>query len=160
MKQLPHERHKWRAWNAAALVFAWFSAAALAGPLIWMLWSTIRIGGQAVTWAFLIESPMDAGRAGGIAPMLVSTVWIVGVAMVVTFPLGLGAAIWLADADTAAVRGVRGVRWTLNGLAAVPSIVFGLFGNAFFCHMLGLGYSIVSGGLTLACMVLRNRTER
>ena len=45
-------------------------------------------------------------------------------------------------------------RRSLDVLAGVPSIVFGLFGNAFFCKTLGLGFSILSGGLTLACMVL------
>jgi hypothetical protein len=48
----------------------------------------------------------------------------------------------------------RLVRRSLDVLAGVPSIVFGLFGNAFFCNTLGLGFSILSGGLTLACMVL------
>ena len=46
------------------------------------------------------------------------------------------------------------VRFSLHVLAGVPSIVFGLFGNAFFCIYLGLGFSILSGGLTLACMLL------
>jgi phosphate transport system permease protein len=46
------------------------------------------------------------------------------------------------------------VRRSLDVLAGVPSIVFGLFGNVFFCKVLGLGFSILSGGLTLACMVL------
>jgi phosphate transport system permease protein len=46
------------------------------------------------------------------------------------------------------------VRLSLDVLAGVPSIVFGLFGSAFFCVFLGLGFSILSGGLTLACMML------
>jgi phosphate transport system permease protein len=48
----------------------------------------------------------------------------------------------------------RLVRRSLDVLAGVPSIVFGLFGNAFFCIWLGMGFSILSGGLTLACMAL------
>jgi len=48
----------------------------------------------------------------------------------------------------------RWIRRSLDVLAGVPSIVFGLFGNAFFCVVLGMGFSILSGGLTLACMVL------
>ncbi len=47
----------------------------------------------------------------------------------------------------------------LDLLAAVPSIVFGLFGNAFFCVALGMGYSLLAGGLTLACMILPTLTR-
>jgi phosphate transport system permease protein len=48
----------------------------------------------------------------------------------------------------------RVVRRSLDVLASVPSVVFGLFGNAVFCQALGMGFSLLSGGLTLACMVL------
>ncbi len=48
----------------------------------------------------------------------------------------------------------RFIESSLDVLAGIPSIVFGLFGNAFFCIYLDLGFSILSGGLTLACMVL------
>jgi len=69
-------------------------------------------------------------------------------------PVGLGTAALLAEFTPA--HGVFGrmVRRSLDVLSGVPSIVFGLFGNAFFCKTLGMGFSILSGGLTLACMVL------
>lgn len=59
-------------------------------------------------------------------------------------------------AEYAPAGGVFGgvVRGSVNVLAGVPSIVFGLFGNVVFCRVLGLGFSILSGGLTLACMIL------
>jgi phosphate transport system permease protein len=79
---------------------------------------------------------------------------ILMVCLAVSLPIGLGTAILLAEFTPS--HGVFGrlVRRSLDVLSGVPSIVFGLFGNAFFCKTLGLGFSILSGGLTLACMVL------
>jgi phosphate transport system permease protein len=68
--------------------------------------------------------------------------------------MGLGTAIFLAEYTQDDHRFGRLIRGSLDVLAGVPSIVFGLFGNALFCQALGLGFSILSGGLTLACMVL------
>ena len=74
--------------------------------------------------------------------------------MVTAVPLGLLTAVWLTEYTRRTSRLGQAVRLSLDVLAGVPSIVFGLFGNAFFCVYLGLGFSILSGGLTLACMVL------
>src|SRR5204863_2603482 len=98
--------------------------------------------------------PRNAGRDGGIAPMLVSTGLILSVCFAVSLPIGLGTAILLAEFTTSQNLFGRIVRRSLDVLSGVPSIIFGLFGNAFFCKTLGLGFSILSGGLTLACMVL------
>ena len=69
-------------------------------------------------------------------------------------PLGLGTAFWLSELANKDSWFAYIVRRSLDVLAGVPSIVFGLFGNALFCQLLGLGYSVLSGGLTLACMIL------
>jgi phosphate transport system permease protein len=69
-------------------------------------------------------------------------------------PLGLATAIWLSESTLQRPRLQRAVRLSLDMLAGVPSIVFGLFGNAVFAVALGMGLSILSGGLTLACMAL------
>ena len=69
-------------------------------------------------------------------------------------PLGLATAILLSEFTRQGSRIGHWIGLSLDVLAGVPSIVFGLFGNAFFCVWLGLGFSILSGGLTLACMVL------
>jgi len=66
----------------------------------------------------------------------------------------LGTAILLTEFSQQHPFGNRTIRLSLDILAGVPSIVFGLFGNAFFSKVLGLGFSILAGGLTLACMVL------
>jgi len=78
------------------------------------------------------------------------------VALLATLPLGLGTAVYLSEFSTDRTGGktTRLIRMSLNMLAGVPSIVFGLFGNALFCIWLGMGFSIWSGGLTLACMML------
>ncbi|MDH5325711.1 MAG: phosphate ABC transporter permease PstA [Gammaproteobacteria bacterium] len=112
------------------------------------------VGIDNISWAYLTQTPLESGRAGGIGPVLVSTLLILAVCLVVTVPLGLGTAVLLAE--YLPLENPLGwfVRRTLDILAGVPSIVIGLFGNAFFCVQLGLGFSILSGGLTLACMVL------
>ena len=132
-------------WGAALLVTATFC---------WILGDIVRHGLPNLSWAFLVEEPRNAGREGGIGPILVSTGLILAVCLGVSLPIGVGTAMLLSEyTSTDGVFG-RLVRRSLDVLAGVPSIVFGLFGNAFFCKTLGMGFSILSGGLTLACMVL------
>lgn len=120
-----------------------------------MLVAHLVIGGAAeIDWAFLTEAPRDAGRGGGIAPILVSTLWILTITFVVAVPLGLSTAVFLSELAPRRSLWSRVIRRSLDVLAGVPSVVFGLFGNAVFSIALGLGHSILSGGLTLACMVL------
>jgi len=135
-------------------VAVWSAMVLLAGLFCWMLADIIWHGISKLDWVFLTSEPVDSGRSGGILPILVSTLLILGVALVVAVPLGLGAAIYLSEFTQSQSRFRRFINISLDALAGVPSIVFGLFGNAFFCIWLGLGFSILSGGLTLACMVL------
>lgn len=132
----------------------WGVATFLMGMFLWLLSDIVFHGLSNVSWEFLTTAPMHAGREGGIAPILVSTILILLVCMAVALPVGLGTAILLSEYSHQTGRVGTFVRRSLDVLAGVPSIVFGLFGNAFFCVTLGLGFSIVSGGLTLACMVL------
>jgi phosphate transport system permease protein len=137
---------------AAAIV--WISASLIAAAFLWIVGSVVIQGWSQLSWTFLIDSPQDAGRAGGIGSILVSTLLILTVCLAVAVPLGIGTAMLLAEFTRAGGWFGRVVRYSLDVLAGVPSIVFGLFGNAFFSLWLGLGFSILSGGLTLACMVL------
>lgn len=111
-------------------------------------------GLPALTLDFLLDAPTDAGRAGGIGSVFVSTLWVLAVCLGVALPLGLGCALFLVEQLRPDSRLGRGLDLVLDILGGVPSIVFGLFGNRFFAVELGLGFSILSGGLTLACMVL------
>lgn len=140
--------------ESLSTVIIWAIAASVTGALLWLLSDVFWHGISQVNWEFLTQPPSNAGREGGIAPIIVSTALIVGVCLAVSIPLGVGTAVLIAE--FAANKSILGrlVRLSLDVLAGVPSIVFGLFGNAFFCKTLGMGFSILSGGLTLACMVL------
>ncbi|MBA5604191.1 phosphate ABC transporter permease PstA [Duganella sp. FT3S] len=140
--------------NALFGGLVWSAALLMLTTFVWLLGDLIIGGLGHLSWTFVSTPPSDAGRAGGIAPILVSTLLILAVALAAALPLGIGCAIWLAEYTRRQGRAGALIRLSLDGLAGVPSIVFGLFGNAFFCVTLKLGFSILSGGLTLACMIL------
>lgn len=120
----------------------------------WIIADIIWHGIGQLSWAFFFSGPRNSGRDGGIAPILVSTGLILAICLGVSLPIGVGTAVLLAEFTPNTGRFGRLVRGSLDVLAGVPSVVFGLFGNAFFSGVLGLGFSILSGGLTLTCMVL------
>ncbi len=102
---------------------------------------------------FIFSHPIDNGAAGGILPFIISTIYVTFVALVVATPLGVGGAVYLAEyAGEDAL--VKSIRFGSETLASIPSIVFGLFGYAFFVIYLNLGFSVLSGGLTLALMAM------
>lgn len=140
--------------DGVAAILTWSAAILVTSVFLWIVGDLVRHGLPHVSLAFLTEAPRDAGRGGGIGPVLVSTLLILGVCLAVSVPIGVGTAVLLAEFARRGGWFGRLVRRSLDALAAVPSIVFGLFGNAVFCIRLGMGYSILSGGLTLACMVL------
>jgi len=129
-------------------------ALALMLLLVWIVGDLVWRGAAHLSLDFILSPPANAGREGGIASILVSTLLILGVALMTAVPVGLAVAVWLAEYTNVNTHAAPVIRTGLDVLAGVPSIVFGLFGNAFFCIYLGLGFSILSGGLTLACMIL------
>ena len=110
-------------------------------------------GAGAITWEFLTGTPRDLGRAGGIFPAIVGTLYLVGGALAVAFPLGIATAVYLIEytADTPLTRSIRAAVDLLNG---TPSIVFGLFGFAFLVLFLNFGVSMIAGQITLGLMIL------
>lgn len=145
-------RHPWREACVAGTI--WIGSALVIAILIWILADLVIHGIQEIDAEFLVAEVRDAGREGGIGPIILSTALILLVCLVVAIPISVGTAIALTEKVGQKSRFATLVRRSLDVLAGVPSIVFGLFGNAFFAITLGLGYSILSGGLTLACMVL------
>ena len=140
--------------DLGAAILVWTSAGVACVIFAWLIADVVRRGAGELSWSLLFAAPSDAGRAGGLGPIVVSTLAILAVCLSVCVPLGFGTATCLAEFTRGDTLFGRLTRRTLEVLAGVPSIVFGLFGNAFFSVALGLGYSILAGGLTLACMVL------
>jgi len=138
-------------WTTATV---YICAAAVTGLFAWIVVDIVMAGIPGLSLDFLWRQPVDGGRSGGIGPILVSTLAILFVCMLLAVPLSCATAIYLVEYVRPQSPSGRRLRFSLDILAGVPSIVFGLFGNIFFCQLLGLGYSIAAGGLTLACMIL------
>ncbi|OLN26198.1 Phosphate transport system permease protein PstA [Desulfovibrio sp. DV] len=110
-------------------------------------------GLPAISWSFLTEMPRDSMTAGGILPCILGTIALSLGTMAVAFPLGVASAVYLNEYARPG-RTLRLIRLGINNLAGVPSVVFGLFGLAFFVTFFGLGVSLLSGILTLSILVL------
>jgi phosphate transport system permease protein len=121
--------------------------------LLFVIGFVLAGGFRHITWAFLTEPILDMGRSGGILPAIVGTLMMVFVAVGIAAPLGIASAIYLSE-YTREGRLTQGIRFGINCLAGVPSIIFGLFGFILFVNIMGLGWSILSGGLSLAAMIL------
>jgi phosphate transport system permease protein len=122
-------------------------------PVLIILGTLIVEGGPALSIDFLFSAPTNGMTAGGIFPALLGTVWLVAVALLVSVPLGVAAAIYLSE--------YAGNNWltrlinlAIINLAGVPSIVHALFGVGAFVLFFGMGTSILAASLTLAIMTL------
>jgi phosphate transport system permease protein len=110
-------------------------------------------GLQAISWEFLTQPPSNGMTEGGIMPAILGTILLTLGTAIAAIPLGVGAAIYLAEyaKDT---RFTRLIRLAIVNLAGIPSIVYGLFGLGVFVLFLGTGTSILAGSLTLGLMTL------
>lgn len=105
-----------------------------------------------INLSFLFADYSASGN-GGILPMIITTVYMVLVAILVATPIGILAAVYLQEYAKQG-RLVRIIRYSTEALAGIPSIVYGLFGAAFFVTTLKFGYSLIAGSLTLAIIIL------
>lgn len=106
-----------------------------------------------LSWEFLTESPRNMGRDGGIFSTIVSTLYVTLLSILIATPFGVGTAFYLTEFKRE-TRITRIIRFSAESLAAIPSIVYGLFGFIFFVIYLNLGWSVISGSLTMAVMIL------
>jgi len=110
-------------------------------------------GWKAITWEFLTQAPLDSMTKGGILPCIIGTLCLGIGAIVVALPIGVASAVYLNEYARPG-KLLRLIRLGINNLAGVPSVVFGLFGLAFFVIWLKMGESILAGVLTLAALTL------
>ena len=136
---------------------AGINIAALVGVCLFLVWN----GSGAISWGFLTEAPRKMMTEGGVWPCIVGTFLLAFGSMLLAFPLGVASAVYLNEYGSRSPW-TRYLRLGISNLAGVPSVVFGLFGLAFFVTFLGMGVSLLAGVLTLAVLtlpVIINTTE-
>ncbi|HNR14775.1 MAG TPA: phosphate ABC transporter permease PstA [Thermodesulfobacteriota bacterium] len=136
---------------AKALI--WTAALSTILVMFLILFQILKDGLPVLSLEFFRESPKNMGRDGGILSTIVGTFALTMVAIFVATPLGVGTAVFLREYTRESAIS-RVIRFGTDCLAGVPSIIFGLFGFVFFVIFLNMGWSILSGGLTLAVMIL------
>ena len=136
-----------------ARVVLWTMMATALALLLGILLFVLSRGLPHVTWRFLTWAPTDSGRGGGVLPVVIGTLQVTVLGVVTAAPLGVGTALYLVE-YTREGRLTRVIRFGADCLAGVPSIIFGLFGFVLFVVTLGLGWSLLAGGLTLGFMTL------
>lgn len=109
--------------------------------------------GPNLSFAFLYEAPKMSGKIGGISTIIINTLVMMLFTILVSGPLGILAAVYLVEYAKQGVL-VRILRLSIETLAGIPSIIFGLFGMLFFVNILGWGIGLISGVLTLTLMIL------
>jgi phosphate transport system permease protein len=147
-----HERRNLSAQRLVRLMFAMVTTLLLI-PVLGILMVLVVEGAPGLTLEFLTQKPSRLGAAGGIYPALVGTVWLTAVALLVSLPLGVAAAIYLSEYSRDNWL-TRAINIAIVNLAGVPSIVHALFGVGAFVHFLHFGESILAAGCTLAVMTM------
>lgn len=127
------------------------SALITLGILGLILYYILVRGVPNITWGFLTTSFNSEHH--GIKDILLATIYIIGITLVISVPIGIFSAIYLKEyAKQGKLFSI--IRFSIESLAGIPSIVYGLFGYIFFVLLLGLKFSLLSGGLTLSILVL------
>ena len=118
-----------------------------------LLYNIIEQGWHRINWEFLTGFPSRRPERAGIYGALIGSVYVISVASVTSFLLGVGAAVYLEEYAT---RGwfVKAVQINISNLAGVPSVVYGLLGLEIFARTLGLGDSVLAGGFTMGLLIL------
>lgn len=131
-------------WTIGVLIIAF---------IIGLLYLILQDGLPKLTWDFLFGLPSEIEEGGGIGPTLLNSFYILFISLVISIPLGMAAGIYLAEfAPDNKLIGF--VRICVEGLASVPSIIFGLFGIALFVEYFEIGLTILGGGVSLAFLNL------
>lgn len=140
----------------------WIAGFATLVVLLLVVGYVIVQGGKVINWEFLTTPPRGGlSGDGGISTTLGTTVYLVGLTLLIATPLGIGAAIYLIEyageqgLTSPVMRVVISItNFAVETLAGIPSIIFGLFGYALFVSTLQFGWSLLSASLAGACLVL------
>ncbi|MBC8080783.1 MAG: phosphate ABC transporter permease PstA [Gorillibacterium sp.] len=136
-----------------ATLFFWSLAALLIVLIMFMLFTIMKNGLFRISLDFLVEVPEELDTGGGIGPVLFNSFYVLGISLLLSLPIGIGAGICLAE-YAPRNKFTNLLRICVEGLASVPSIVFGLLGIAIFVEFFHIGLTILGAGVTLAMLNL------
>jgi phosphate transport system permease protein len=145
-----------------AFGFMWFAGLVAIAVLLWIVLYVIINGAQVVNIEFLTTRPKGGvSGEGGMSTTIPTTLYLVVFTIALAAPLGIGAAIYLIEYAGEVEKESRLARYLIviartgiEILAGVPSIIFGLFGFTLFVSIMKFGFSLLSGGLAAACLIL------
>lgn len=133
-------------------IFSWITAMLVAFVLVFIVAFVLAKGIPHLSIDFMFGESGNAHTT--LAPAFVSTIMLIGLALLIALPLGVGAAIFLNEYAKKGSVFVKIIRLFVDTLAGIPSIIFGLFGMVFFVNGMGMGYSLAAGGITLSLIIL------
>lgn len=139
--------------DGAVYVLIGLSTGISVALLLGILFYVLGKGAGTISWEFLTTVPSSLKGTFGIAGNLLNTLYIILITLLLATPIGVGSAIYLNEYARPG-KLVRFIEFTTETLSGIPSIIFGLFGMVFFGNLFHLGYSILTGALTLTLMVL------
>jgi len=156
-RRVPVMQVKWqeRVWTGVFWLSAAFITLILASIIIYIVYRGIRV----INLDFIFTAPSRAGKEGGISTAIIGTLYLTVVSLFIAVPIGTATAIYLEEYARKTSRFAYLINITNETLAGIPSIIFGLFGFVFFVVYLRMGWSIISGSMTLALMILPTITR-
>ncbi|MFC5531295.1 phosphate ABC transporter permease PstA [Cohnella yongneupensis] len=139
--------------NRIFTVTVWIISSIVVFFILGLLFMILRKGLPNLTWDFIFGLPSEIEEGGGIGPALFNSFYMLFISLVIAIPLGMAAGIYLAE-FAPKNKLIALVRVCVEGLASVPSIIFGLFGIAIFVEMFQIGLTIIGGAISLAFLNL------
>lgn len=142
-----------RMMDKLATVVMWLAAIVILGILAAFLCYILFKGLPVLSWDFIFGKPSEIQAGGGVGPQLFNSFYILFLSLLFSIPVAVGAGVYLAE-YAGNNRLTHIIRLSTESLATVPSIVLGLFGMIIFVNLLGMGFSIIGGSLTLMLLNL------
>ena len=146
-------RRRRRAYAGVMRTLLYLSAGLTCGLVLFLIGYVLIRGIPHINWTLLSTTPSYLANRIGILPDILNTVYIVLAAVLITVPLGVGAAVYLNEYARSR-RMVAAIEYAAETLSGIPSIIYGLVGMLFFCQFCRLGTSLMAGALTLVMMNL------
>lgn len=137
-------------------IVLWINAIIIVSILIIILFYIVSQGLNKINFSFLTEVPRHMGAEGGIYPAIISTIFFTAITLIIAIPLGISTALYFTEYTNNSLW-IKIIKFSVDILSAIPSIIFGLFGFILFVVILKPvtgGWSILSGALTAVTMML------